>query len=436
MLWKRKEKKEHKNTNQRETSLVKTVNGKITESKKGKHALKVRFALEQEPKVDMYFYRIYRKLRLVRYACVLFAALFVMSVPMVYSDQITTENFKYLLKYIDMQLTEDTDLYSEFAYEASDNMQFGVYAEDIVICTDTSLVYYDKLGNETFRFSFGPYKNAQLLISDKYVMVYDRGGNEYSIFNSFKRVHRSTTEYPITLCALSDSGRYAVLSSNRNYIAELTVYSANFQQMNRVQKDMYISSVFFDNTNDEFGYTGFTTDEKGGKLGEICYYDRKSKKTVGIVSDDIPLDSTISENLVRVLYADRVVWYSKNGEKKSEYSFKSSPASYCYSPGKLAVCTQGKTVGAYGYIQIIGFDAEKNLSIPLQDAVKRTTWYEGNFYCVGNSKIQRIDAKGSVACVPISENALDLIFLPSNQMMVCYPDRTEFISFSETVVLP
>ena len=393
----------------------------------------MRFALEQEPKVDMYFYRIYRKLRLVRYACVLFAALFVMSVPMVYSDQITTENFKYLLKYIDMQLSEDTELYSEFAYEASDNMQFGVYAEDIVVCTDTGLVYYDKLGNESFRASFGPYKNAQLLISDKYVMVYDRGGKEYVIFNSFKRVHRATSEYPITLCALSDSGRYAVLSSNRNYIAELTVYSANFQQMNRVQKDMYISSVFFHDETDEFGYTGFTTDEKGGKFGEICYYDMQSKKTVGIISDDIPLNSAISENQVRVLYADSVVWYSRKGEEKKVYSFTSSPASYCYSPGKLAVCTQDKAEGMYGCIQIIGVDTEKNLKIPLQDTIHRTNWHEGNFYCIGNQQIQRIDAKGNSICVPISENALDLIFLPSNQMMVCYPDRTEFISFSETV---
>ncbi len=433
MLWKRKEKKQDKKADKNKTSLVKTDNGKVTGSEKVKHALKVRFALEQEPKVDMYFYRIYRKLRLVRYACVLFAALFVMSVPMVYSDQITTENFKYLLKYIDMQLTEDTDLYSEFAYEASDNMHFGVYAEDIVVCTDTSLVYYDKLGNESFRASFGPYKNAQLLISDKYVMVYDRGGNEYAVFNSYKRVHHATTEYPITLCALSDSGRYAILSSNRNYLSELTVYSANFQQVNRVQKDMYISSIFFHDETDEFGYTSFTTDEKGGKLGEICYYDRQSKKTVEIVSNDIPLDSAISENLVRVLYADRVVWYTKKGEEKKVYPFASSPTSYCYSPGRLAVCIQDEKVGENGCIQIIGVDTDKNLTVPLQDTVNRTNWYEGNFYCIGRGQIQRIDTKGNVICASISENAVDLIFLPSEQMMVCYPDRTELISFSEAV---
>lgn len=429
MLWKHKEKKEEK----KETSLVKTDNGKATGSEKVKRALKVRFALEQEPKVDMYFYRIYRKLRLVRYACVLFAALFVMSVPMVYSDQITTENFKYLLKYIDMQLSEDTEYYTEFAYESSENMHFGVYAEDVVVCTNTSLAYYDKLGNESFRTSFGPYADAQLLISDKYVMVYDRGGNEYAIFNNFKMLHRATTEYPIILCALSDSGRHAVLSSNQNYLSQLTVYSANFQQMNRVQKDMYISSVFFSEDTDKFGYTGFTTDEKGARQGEICYYDMQSKKTVSIISEDIPLDSAISEDLVRVLYADRVVWYSKKGKEEKVYPFASSPTFYCYSPGKLAVCLPSEGEGKFGCLQILGVDTEKNLTLPMQDVVKRIRWHEGNFYCIGNSLIQRIDSKGNLVSALIAENAIDLIFLPGEQMMVCYPDRTEFISFSNAV---
>ena len=66
MINKRKESE----TDHKDTSLVRKKQEKPEKPdkiEKAKKASRVRFALEQEPKFDMYYYRIYRKLRLLRY---------------------------------------------------------------------------------------------------------------------------------------------------------------------------------------------------------------------------------------------------------------------------------------------------------------------------------------------------------------------------------
>ena len=422
---KNKEEKADKKT--KEKALVKSDSKKPTRAEKVKQALKVRFALEQEPKFDMYYYRIYRKLRLVRYVCVLIAALFVMSVPMVYSDQITSENFKYLIKYIDLQLSQDSEVYSAFQYESSEHMQFAVYADDIVICTDTALVYYDKLGNEIMRASFGPYENPQLLVSAKYVMVYDRGGTEYAIYNNFKMLHHATTEYPISICALGDGGEYAVVTSNQNYVSEVQVYNHNFKQTNRVQRDLYISDLFMLG-NGEFGYAGFTTDEKGGQVGEVCIYTAQSKKIVEIIENKLPLSVSISGDVLRVIYPDSVVWYSDGKKESHTYTFSDMPGSFCYSPGNLALYFSEQGNNKIGYVQILGLNSDSVTTAMCRDPVSRIQWHDGYFYLLGDNYISKINHTEDSKTVTVSEGLIQLLFMPNGQVMGCYTDHTEILN--------
>lgn len=402
--------------------------GKLSKTEKLKQSIKIRFALEQEPKVDMYYYRVYRKLRIVRYLCVLIAALFVMSVPMAYSDQITTENFKYLVKYVKLQLSQDSDAYTELHYDASTHMRYGVYGEDIVLCTETALVYYDKLGNESMRVSYGPYNNPQLLISDKYVMVYDRGGTEYTLYNSFKRVTRDNTDYPITMCALSDNGTYAVVTSNENYISEIQVYNANSKRIGRVQRDLYLSELFFLQDGSGFGYAGFTTDRDGAKHGEVCLYSMKSEKMLEVLGSQIPLACTYNDGTLRVLYADRVVWYDKEGSATEEYVYPGKVGAYGYSDGNLVLNLLPKTEKEKGNVQIVTSPSHITTYVN-NHIVSYIQWHDGNFYLLGNENVTKISYNGDVSTVAVNEGLRKLLFLPDGSYMGCYADHTEIISF-------
>lgn len=430
MLKRDKKKDENKaDKKAKEKALVKSDNKKPTRAEKVKQALKVRFALEQEPKVDMYFYRIYRKLRLVRYICVLIAALFVMSVPMIYSDQITSENFKYLIKYIDLQLSQDSEIYREFQYESSEHMQFGLYADDIVICSETALMYYDKLGNEIMRASFGPYANPQLLVSEKYVMVYDRGGTEYAIYNNFKLLHHATTEYPISICALGDGGEYAVVTSNQNYVSEIQVYNRNFKQTNRVQRDLYISDLFILD-NGEFGYAGFTTDAKGGQLGEVCIYTAESKKIVEIIENKLPLAVSKAGETVRVIYPDSISLYTGDLNETQTYAFTDIPGAFCYSPGSLAVLFTEKDNTKNGYVKIWGASSDSVKEVSCENPVLRIQWYDGCFYLIGNNYVSAVDHTENSKTVAVTDGLKQILFLPNGQVMGCYTDHTEILDMT------
>ena len=415
MINKRKESE----TDRKDTSLVRKKQEKPEKPdkiEKAKKASRVRFALEQEPKFDMYYYRIYRKLRLLRYICVLLAALFVMSVPMVYSDQITTDNFKYLMKYINLQLSEDAEEYAPFSYEPSQHMDFSIYSEDIVICTETSVVFYDKLGNESLRVTYGPYKNPTMLISDEYVLVYDRGGNEYVI------------------CALDNSGRYAVLTSNQNYTSEICVFNRNFKQTNRIQRDLYVSDLFFTDDEGGFGYTAFSTDVTGAQSGEICLYDLQSKKLADVKESAIPLKAVVSQQTVRVLYTDRIVWYDQKGAEQKSYVFSDTPGAYCFVDNGIYIQFTDQSTGSAGYTEFIPDDDAPPIRIPSTDSVLSICCYEDRCYLIGSRSIMMADLNEG-KCITLADetpSVKKLLHLPDGKLMICYADKTETIPNNES----
>ncbi|MBE6672198.1 MAG: hypothetical protein E7599_01580 [Ruminococcaceae bacterium] len=413
-------------------ALVKKSDSKLDKTEKARRASRVRFALEQEPKVDMYFYKIYRKLRLLRYVCVLLAALFVMTVPMVYSDHITTDNFKYLMKYINLQLSEDAEEYAPFSYEPSECMDFGIYSDDIVICTDSSVVFYDKLGNESLRVTFGPYEDPTMLISKAYVMVYDRGGNEYVILNNFKLLHRKTTEYPILHCALDDSGRYAVLTSNQNYSSEVQVFNRHFKQTNRIQRDLYISDLFFTDDVGGFGYTGFTTDTKGGKRGEVCLYDAESQKILEVCEGELPLRAVALAGRLKVLYTDRVTWYDMKGKELKRYTFNDAPGAFYLSGENTVICFEAEDGPSEFYTVLLSEKEDEPIRMENTDRILRVQWHEDRCYLIGEHTLAVMNGKVLSDSIADLTGLKKLLFLPGGKLMGCYSDRTETIVISES----
>lgn len=431
MLKKSNDKETPRQLSKREHSLIKTKDNKPDKLEKAKKASKVKFALEQEPKVDMYYYRIYRKLRLLRYLCVLLAALFVMSVPMVYSDQITTDNFKYLMKYINLQLSEDAEEYAPFSYESSQYMDFGIYSEDIVICTDSCIVFYDKLGNESLRVSYGPFQKPTMLISDTYVMVYDRGGNEYVILNNFKLLHRAKTSFPILHCALDDTGRYAVLTSNQNYTSEIQVYNRNFKQTNRIQRDLYVTDLFFTNSSETFGYTAFTTDISGQQFGEICLYDAQSQKKAELRENSIPLKAVSTGNTLKVLFANSLVWYDLESNEEKCREFTDNASTFFLSAQNSVIYFDAPSEESVGYTDILVNNENEPIKIVNTDSVKHIQWNEDRCYLIGTRTLTVFDTKDNTVSITNIDGLIELLFLPEGKLMGCYQDRTENILLSE-----
>ena len=437
-MFKRKNEQKASKTSEKNQALVKQKDAKLEKaekSEKAKRASKVRFALEQEPKVDMYYYRIYRKLRLLRYLCVLIAALFVMTVPMVYSDQITTDNFKYLMKYINLQLSEDGEEYAPFSYEKSEALDFGIYSEDIVLCNDSSIVFYDKLGNESLRVSFGPFKNPTMLISKAYVLVYDRGGNEYVILNNFKMLHQSKTDFPIMHCTLTDSGGYAILTSNANYTSEVQVYNRNFKQTNRIQKDVYICDLFFTNDEGCFGYTSFTTDTSGEMSGEICIYNGKSEKLLEIRENKIPLKALPEGDTIKVLYQDCIRWYDVNGEVQRVYDFKDCPNTFYLTNEKTVICFESESSDGFGYTEFIGGLEDETVRIENTEFINSIQWHDNKFYMISSQGLTVYDEIEMTVFKAELPELKKIIFLPEGKLMGCYADKTATILPSEFQII-
>lgn len=92
------------------------------------------------------------------------------------------------------------------------------------ILSNTNIDAVSNSGNHLFSYNHG-YENPVLKVSDWGALVFEQGGTEALIFNAKNHKSTVTTEKPILTGAISDSGKYALVTLSDKYASSVSVYS-------------------------------------------------------------------------------------------------------------------------------------------------------------------------------------------------------------------
>lgn len=260
--------------------------------------------------------------RYFRYGILILLVVFLLGMLNLFREEITIENFRYLIRNADFELRTEMGEAGSISYYSNPLNTFAVYKDSLVQMSDRQISIYDPSGRSSYTGSLD-YSAPALATSDKYLLAYDRNGGSYSLYTGFSQVHSSTTNYPITDVDLSDEGIYVIASRSKEYFGVVEVYSSSFQLMNKIQKNKYIASIDLAKDGKTLLIASYYVGDRG-----ICTelmvlsIDSDTPKLIQTVEGTMPWEATWLDENRFVLVCDKgVKIYDLNGKLHDAYGF-------------------------------------------------------------------------------------------------------------------
>lgn len=192
------------------------------------------------PTVEQYYEERAHRTAALRWILLLALMLFIIYGFAFHSEELTVDNFRYMLKFVEFTEKESTGV-SLVTFDYGEENKGALYKGDVVVLNKTGLSIYsedaDRVLSSSFRMG-----DPRLAVSGTGVLAYDLGGNEVRMFNSFSQLALIPTDYPIYGLCVSESGNFAVITSEKNYRTSVYVYDQYAKQ--RYHRSL--STVFVD----------------------------------------------------------------------------------------------------------------------------------------------------------------------------------------------
>ncbi len=302
----------------------------------------------ETPTVEQYYEKRARRVSHIRYTCLLLTILLVVYGFLVHGEELTADNFRYMLKFLDLGEVEVTDADAELRFDYAESNRGGLYLGDLVVLNNNGLTMYsrdagtagDKLFSENFRM-----EDPRLEITQKYIYAYDLGGNEVRVYSSKSRLVSLSMEYPIYGFSASDSGYFAVITAEKNYRTAVYVYDSHFRQVyKRLLSNIYMDQISLSADGQTFLALGH--ESGGGYLQTLLQiYSIKEEKPLQsyVYQGELPLMvSYTEEDRFAVLTGSALRFYdSQNDTPLQTYSMEGHTLAGCtFSDGRLLLSAE------------------------------------------------------------------------------------------------
>ncbi len=183
-------------------------------------------------------------LRKIKYLTVAVLVLVFLFFLVGYREDITVENIRYLLKYVDISPAPiGSKEAQEIALDTESDATLELFRSDLVVLSKHELKTYDMSSREGISASVS-LTTPTISAGSKYFAIYDLGENYFALYNSFSKIYEETTSYPIWDVVVSNDGDFALITAEEGYRSALKVYNSNFEnKMNWYTADKYIVGV-------------------------------------------------------------------------------------------------------------------------------------------------------------------------------------------------
>lgn len=380
-----------------------------------------------------YYLRLATRYQIIKYAIIVLALVFSVTMLTAFSGDITVENFQYLIKDLDLSGLATGTTFDTLLYNGGADSVFGIYRGELAVVSPGTVSLYKPSAALSLNKS-NIYYSPKLLTSSKYFLVYDRGetSRSYSVFNSFAELKTETYDYPITGAALSDNGSYALVTRDDSYRGIVRMYNDSFRQIMEIKKDKYILSIDLSDDGKTLAIAS-VYDQSGDFVSEITTVQVGAEQADVVMTKEgiLPLRvKFMKDRSIGVLYNDRVVIYHTNGTEKASYSYSAMPSvnaeiGYAYVCGvyNTSVIGNDKTAEIYDTEGHTVFSAD--LSGELIAIVP-----QGDRFCLlFEDKAVMIDVqKKTVKTITIEPNARAIVF-SGETPIVCYSGKAIALDF-------
>ena len=277
---------------------------------------------EKKPMVNPYFMVISGRFKMAKYITLCVLVVFLLATIVLFRDEITVENLRYLVK--DFEMGDNVNLGSTdtVTFDSDLQVNLALYKGDLVVAGSTYFTLSDLQGNRRLSES-SSFSNPVIVSSDKYLLVYGLSEYTYTIYNTFSKLHSDTFNYPITCAAVSDSGKYAIVTRSAEYRSVVYIYNESFERIGAVYKDKYVMDVQFNKDGSELLITSLFSKD-GSYSTEIVNYVPFSESASSTITVDgsMPLKTGYNKDGgYSIVYDNKIEFYDKDFILKNTYEF-------------------------------------------------------------------------------------------------------------------
>lgn len=388
---------------------------------------------EQRELQSVYYLRISGRFRIAAWISVLIFALWLGLMFVAYRDEITVENFRFLMRNVNFRLeastvpSEDT---GGVIYSRDNDRVFAVYKDYFATVGNGRIMICDTSGNKAYDEK-NDYSSPALKSSSSYLLCFDRGGNEYSLYSYFNSVGSEKFDYPITDAAISDAGYYAVATRDESHYCIVNVYSDNMKLVQTIRKNKYAVSVDISSDGSQVIVASFLAGENGKSMTEVAAHSTTSTETDFVITLEgtIPYEAKyLNDGSIALVGADRICFIDEEGKivKTLEYSsIDGNIVSYKIGEDRVLLLIKSGANSIRSEVIDVSADSDDNddeyyFEIDC-DIYKMYTVGENTAFITDNG-VMLISPEGKVLG-EISDNNICDLLIRDEDIYSCYPTR-------------
>lgn len=208
---------------------------------------------QETPTVEAHYTKLARRTSIVRYLCMILIVLFAVYSFSFHSSEITMENFRYMMKFINISEDAEAPKGTFIAFDGSEGNRGMLFKGDLAVLNESGLTVTGWDGEVLLRSSFS-YDHPKMAENGAYLFCYDLGSKDLKIFNSYQQMPNTPTfDYPIKWLAASTHGEFAVVSSAKSYRSAVFVFDSEYRiRYSQKFGDKYVDFVDISKEGNEF----------------------------------------------------------------------------------------------------------------------------------------------------------------------------------------
>ncbi|MBQ7364514.1 MAG: hypothetical protein IJW46_02825 [Clostridia bacterium] len=273
------------------------------------------------------YYRISKRLRVLKYVTLLLLLLFSLLLFMAFRQDMTLNHFRYLLRNFDFSPNAASTSGDTIYYNGDSEATFGFVSGGFATVTDTRVFVTDRSSSTTFSLYHG-YREPRGVFSDTFMLLYDRKGSSLTVYNAFSAV--KTMQFDGTVCtaALADNGTFAVaVAEDNGYYTTVYVYDRSFRLVNTLSKYKYTTALSFSDSGTELLVGSRYTDKDGKNAYELLLLgvgDTAAKAEVSL-RETVYAAAVLEDGSFAALTASEALFYHADGSLDTSYTLVGVP---------------------------------------------------------------------------------------------------------------
>ncbi len=380
-----------------------------------------------EPAVSSYYEGVSVAFRYAKFITLTIAVLFVILTLSFFREDVSIENFQYMLKYITSE--EDTLITTQkLHYPTSDSKALTLFNGDLVSAGTGGISLYDTNGSSVLQID-EVYSSPYFSIGNRYGLCYDMSGHSFVIFSTFAKLHSEKLDYPISGAKMTDKGSYVIMTRDREYKTVFNVYNSDYELVSRIFKNNY--TFAFDYNGKHLAYASVSASDSRF-VCELSVVKANSDSEISKLTyyDEFPVALKYMNGSLAFLTDKSLRFYDDKNEVIKEYNIESQISGYSFADNFMMIYSEKNIIGSENEARFYSGNGDLISKEAIKGKINSVDLRDNCSLILTNNTVIRLDFDvGNARICKIDTGAERALLQSDNTALVCYDNFAQLVDF-------